>query len=130
VTPPDIRTSRGSVSIGPDGRARLEWSTAFWARWKRKYNAVQVFVDSEVLRLCEPYIPLRTGMLIMSGILATRPGQGRVGWIVPYARRQYYMLRKPGTPTGPLRGPYWFERMKTTHKHEILEGARRVARQP
>jgi hypothetical protein len=50
-----------------------------------------------------------------------------VQWIAPYSRAQYYSARKPGRPTGPLRGPQWFPRMAAVHKDKILEGARRIA---
>lgn len=85
-----------------------------------------MFVDSEVLRLCEPYIPLLTGMLVQSGILGTHVGSGTVKWIAPYAAAQYYMERKNPSKTGPLRGPYWFERMKEVWKDTIIQGARKM----
>jgi len=65
-------------------------------------------------------------MMILSGILATVPGEGKVGWIAPYSRYQYYLKRPVGTPTGPLRGPYWFARMKAAHGKSILQGAKRI----
>ena len=38
----------------------------------------QQFIDSEVLRLCEPYVPMRNHDLIQSGTRATVIGQGKV----------------------------------------------------
>lgn len=124
---PIIETPRGSVIIGPNGKAELKWNANFKPKWQRKFSAAQVYVDFEVLRLCEPYTPLLTGMLIKSGILGTEIGSGTVQWIAPYARPQYYSARKPGSQTGPLRGPFWFERMKAAHKKGIIEGARKIA---
>ena len=121
-----IKTPRGSVSIGPNGKAQLVWNTNVGPKWTRRFNKAQVFVDSEVLRLSEPYIPLLTGMLIKSGILGTEPGSGKVKWIAPYAKAQYYSKRKPGSMTGPLRGPYWFRRMKEVHWKKIVDGAKRL----
>jgi hypothetical protein len=72
-------------------------------------------------------IPLLTGMLIKSGILGTDIGSGMVQWIAPYSKRQYYSSRKPGSQTGPLRGPKWFERAKQLHKREWIAGARKIA---
>jgi hypothetical protein len=40
---------------------------------------------------------------------------------------QYYSARKPGSQTGPLRGPFWFERMKQVSGKTILAGARHIA---
>ena len=87
----------------------------------------QKFVDSEVLRLSAPYVPLRTSMLLKSGQLGTDIGSGEVQYIAPYAHKQYYSPRKPGSATGALRGPLWFERMKADHGKEIIAGAKKIA---
>jgi hypothetical protein len=105
----------------------LQWNSNFRSRWQTKYSAAQKFMDSEVLRLCEPLTPLRTGMLVKSGTLGTDIGSGLVSWIAPYAKKQYYSPRKVGSETGPQRGPYWFARMKAAHKHYLVAGARRIA---
>ena len=125
--PPEIQTPRGAVVVGAGGKASLVWSTEFKPKWQKQFSAAQQFVDSEVLRGCEPYIPLLTGMLIMSGILGTDVGSGMVQWIAPYAKPQYYLKRKPGSQTGPLRGPFWFERWKAGHAKAVIAGACRIA---
>ncbi len=124
---PIIDTPRGSIVQGKNGSVRLVWNTNFRPKWQQRYSAAQRFVDSEVLRLSEPFIPLRTGMLIKSGILGTEIGSGEVSWIAPYARQQYFGTRRIGRETGPLRGGQWFERMKAVHKPTIIAGARRLA---
>ena len=124
---PVIETPRGRIVIGPSGKAVLTWNTNFRPKWQRRYSAAQKFVDSEVLRDCEPYTPLRTSMLIKSGTLGTVIGSGLVQWIAPYARYQYYLRRKTKSETGPLRGSFWFERAKATHKQRWIAGARRLA---
>jgi len=87
----------------------------------------QQFVDSEVLRLSDPYIPLDTGTLRDSGIIHTVIGSGKVKYETPYARFQYYSGRSPGTSaTGAKRGRLWFERMKADHKDAILRGAAKI----
>jgi len=125
--PPRIETPRGSIIRTKGGKAELRWNTNFRGRWQGQYSAAQRFMDSEVLRRSEPYTPLLTGMLVKSGTLGTDVGSGEVAWIAPYARRQYYSPRKPGSKTGALRGPYWFERMKASHGQAIIAGARRIA---
>ena len=127
MTPPVIKTPRGTISVNKNDKAVLTWNTNFRPKWQRQYSQAQKFVDSEVLRLCEPYIPLLTGTLIKTGILGTDIGSGTVKWIAPYARRQYYSPRKAGSQTGPLRGPYWFERMKAVHSRKIIRSARLIA---
>jgi len=126
---PEIRTPRGRIYIDKNGnKAILEWNTDFQPFWQRKFTKAQVFVDSEFLRVCEPYTPLLTGMLIKSGTLGTTPGEGVVRWIAPYSRRQYYLKRKTASQTGPLRGSRWGHRAKEAHGQKILRGARHIMR--
>ncbi len=75
---PVIETPRGKVVRTKTGKARLTWNTNFQPKWQVRYSRAQRFVDSEVLRTCEPMIPLLTGMLIKSGILGTDIGSGIV----------------------------------------------------
>jgi hypothetical protein len=132
MTAPKIETPRGKIVQTENGKAQLVWNPAVFSgggrgSWQGRYTAAQEFMDSEVLRLCEPYIPLRTSMLIKSGILGTDIGSGEVKWIAPYAKAQYYSPRKAGSMTGPLRGPFWFERMKVASGRKIVAGARKIA---
>lgn len=91
-----------------------------------KGGKVQQFIDSEVLRRCQPYVPMDTGELIRSGIRSTKIGSGEVKYRTPYARRWYYI--KAQFQGAPKRGTYWFERMKNEGgKEAILRGAREVA---
>lgn len=85
----------------------------------------QKYIDSEVLRRCDPYVPKDTGELIRSGIRETRLGSGKVKYRTPYARRWYY---EPAHFQGaPKRGNYWFERMKRNGgARAILQGAARI----
>lgn len=127
MTAPIIQTPRGTVVINENGKAELKFNTHFRNRWQRNYSDAQKFMDSEVLRDCEPYIPLQTGMLVMSGILGTDVGSGLVQWIAPYARAQYYRPGKPGSKTGRKRGPQWFERSKAVNKDHWVRGSKRIA---
>jgi hypothetical protein len=123
-----IQQPHNQVVHGPNGSAALVWSPQFAPKWTRRYSRAQMFVDSEVLRQCEPFTPLLTGTMIRTGILGTDIGSGRVSWIAPYARRQYYFGRSPGTSkTGPLRGRYWFERMKEVLGAKIIKAGKAIA---
>ena len=124
---PEIETPRGRIFVNAGGKAELVFNTNFQPKWQKNYSAAQRFVDSEVLRLSEPYTPLLTGMLVKSGALGTDIGSGEVKWIAPYARAQYYGTRKPGSLTGPLRGPWWFERGKKAWGPRVIAGARKLA---
>lgn len=103
----------------------LTFRTGFRRDKENDFSAAQKFVDSEVLRLSDPYVPMQTGTMKRSGISGTVVGSGEVRYQTPYVRRQYYNGRSPGTSNrGPLRGRLWFERMKADHKDEILQGAK------
>lgn len=96
------------------------------ARGLEDKGAVQKYIDSEVLRLCEPMVPFDQGTLVQSGNINTVIGSGQVKYRTPYARRWYYM--PASFQEAPRRGNYWFERMKNEGgKEKILDGARKIA---
>lgn len=115
-----IKTKNGEIKV------KLEWNPNFVPKYNTKFLKAQKYVDNTVLRFSEPYIPLITGTLIKSGILGTVIGTGEVQYLAPYAKKVYYSNSAIGRPTGPLRGPHWFERMKADKKDEIFKGARRL----
>lgn len=96
-----------------------------------KGGKAQIFVDSEVIRCCDSYVPFRTGMLKRSGITATVKGSGMVRYNTPYARLNYYSNKgngKEGMNKGGKRGRLWFERMKPDYKDSILNGVKKIVR--
>ena len=112
-----IHFKNGSVSC------RLTWNPGFGSQRTAKFQSVQSYVDSEVLRYCGPYVPFRTGMLMRSGELGTAIGSGKVSYIAPYARRLYYGTHFNFDRTGhPNAGPLWLERMKIDHRKDLLRG--------
>lgn len=105
---------------------RLVWNPTFATIQNARFSAAQKYIDSEVLRLDDPLIPLQTGYLKKSGQLGTKVGSGEVKYIAPYAGYQYYST--PETRGyDPQRGAKWFERMKAAHKEAILRGAQAYA---
>lgn len=134
-----IETPRGTVIKTKNGTANLTWNPSFTDKWQEQYTAAQKFVDSEVLRLSSPYIPFQSGMLEKSGILGTTIGSGKVVWNAPYARYLYYgkvmVGRAPKVLTArkltyhgaPMRGAFWFERMKKDKGKQILDNAALIA---
>jgi hypothetical protein len=119
---PKIQTPRGSIIITPGGKAELRWNVGFQKKWQGRFDNAQEYVDSEVIRVSEPFVPKVTGMLEKSGTLGTVPGSGEVSYITPYARRRYYSPGKVGSQTGPLRGPFWFKRAMAIYKPIIQRG--------
>lgn len=88
-------------------------------------GAVQQFIDSEVIRLMEPYTPFRDGTLKGAPQSQSQIGSGVINQQLPYARRWYYT---PANFSGaPMRGTKWFERMKADHRDSILRGAAQIA---
>ena len=129
---------------------------ALEARGLKPGGKVQKFIDSEVIRLCDPKVPFATGVLKHSAITASVIGQGIVVYSTPYARYLYYgqvygpnipryeagelagFWSPPGKkkhPTGrkltyngaPERGALWFERMKAERGDDIIRGAAALA---
>lgn len=95
------------------------------------FSRCQKFIDSECLRLSDPYVPFRTGMLKKSGISGTVLGSGVIEYTAPYGKQQYYTNAGRGIEglnrtngTKGLRGKLWFERMKADHKGEIERKAK------
>ena len=109
----------------------LIFRTGFKPETENRFNMTQKFIDSEVLRLSDPYVPFRTGMLKKSGISGTVIGSGIVEYTAPYAKPNYYTNAGKGkegmnktSGTKGLRGAFWFDRMKADHKDEILKKAK------
>lgn len=105
---------------------KLEWNPDFSSKQTEHFTSAQKFVDSEVLRLNAPYMPIKTGALIKSGQLGTVIGSGEVNYVAPYAAAQYYTTSE-GRSYDSQRGAKWFERMKADHKSEIISGAKKKA---
>lgn len=134
-----IENPKGSIIKTKNGKAKLTWNPNFVGKWQGQYTAAQKFVDSEVLRLSDPYIPMQTGMLKKSGILGTVIGSGEVVWNAPYARYLYYgqvmigrapkkvISAKLTYHGAPMRGAFWFERMKKDKGKQILDKAALIA---
>ena len=128
-----IETPRGVIQTNENGKAELIWNSGFGNEKSKQFSNAQKIIDSEVLRKCDPYVPMQTGSLKKSGILGTVVGSGVVEYIAPYARRQYYTNSGNGRQginknnnhnIHCLRGKLWFERMKANYKDEILRKAK------
>ncbi len=118
---------------------RLELSDIDYIIRKRGLNnrgSVQYLIDSEVIRLSDPYVPFLSGTL-KDAKRHTFIGSGDVRYYAevpkygtPYAKINYYRNAgngNEGTAHGGKRGKLWFERMKIDHKQEILNAAARKA---
>lgn len=115
---PEIKTPRGEILYNKAGtKARIHWNPEFTPKWRSKYRSAQFAHDKKVWEECEPFTPKKTGALIISGKLGSVFGTGILKWVAPYSGYQYFMSR----PIGPgLRGPFWFERMKSVKGKGII----------
>jgi hypothetical protein len=99
-------------------------------RGLQKGGKVQQYIDSEVQRCTDSYIPFNTGRLKQSTIDSTVKGSGMVHYDTPYARKVYYQnngMGKQGLNRGGKRGRLFFERMKADHLPGILKGVKQIA---
>ena len=119
-----ITNPRGAIIRGKNGKAELIWNAGCAPRMNEMLSKKQEIIDSEVLRLCAPMVPKRTGALERSGTLGTVIGSGEVQYITPYAAKLY---RHPeysfSTRYHQLAQAEWFEAMKKQHRDEILAAA-------
>lgn len=128
-----------TVTVNGTATGELRWSRSFSRQWGERYRRAQIFMDSEVLRLNDRYVPFRQGGLKRSGIQGTTVGSGMVRYIAPYARYQYQGKLMVGPAPKQLtsiplryhsgdanRGAKWFEVMKARHGAEIIRGVRRI----
>ena len=93
--------------------------------FSNRLQKAQKFVDSEVLRksdIVPPIVFTRSeGMLRDSGVLGTKIGSGRIRYLAPYAKKQYYKGRSSGK-----RGRYWVKRAMLAHGDAIASGAQKI----
>ncbi|MBQ8540576.1 MAG: capsid protein [Clostridia bacterium] len=86
---------------------------------------VQKMFDSEVERLCRPYVPVDTHTLQNSPEAATDFGSGVLVYNTPYARRIYYTHRgqaaNSAKPQDPRAGKLWLENMKRDNMDHLKE---------
>lgn len=145
------------MKIEFDARLELDDLNAILARrGLLPGGRVQTVVDEAVLRYCAPKVPFDTGYLIRQALQTSIIGQGLIVYGTPYARYLYYgevygpnipifeagelagFYSPPGQkkhPTGraltyqgaPERGAFWFERMKTEHREDIVREAAAAA---
>lgn len=131
---------------------QLVWDSSARAARKQQFHRAQVFVDSELIRLMKRYTPARNLYLSEKApVLGTKVGSGRICYLAPYARYQYYgklmVSRLTGSPWArhgeskvitdraltysrlrhPEAQPLWFEVTKSRHKAQILRGAAAIA---
>ncbi len=91
------------------------------------HGDAQKAVDTEVERLCRPYVPVDTGTLQRSPQFATDFGSGEVIYSTPYARKIYYTHKGEAAHSAkmqdPRAGKLWLERMKADNLEHLRDFA-------
>lgn len=97
------------ISIKEDrtGKMWVDWH-GYEGEINAKFTLAQKYVDSEVLRLCDPYTPEDSSDLIKSGTISTKIGSGLVQWNTPYAKKMYY--GNYNYRGAPIKGSHWGSR--------------------
>jgi hypothetical protein len=93
-------------------------------------NSARVYLASEVKRLCDPYVPMQSGHLKNTAVVAS--DGSTLTYQGPYAHYQYagqvLAGRAPKKPTGAsltysgggMRGAQWDKRMLADKKDELV----------
>lgn len=133
-------------------QVQLVWRNGFRADAQKQFHKAQCFVDSETIRLMKRYTPARNLFLSEKApVLGTKIGSGRIYYLAPYGRYQYYGKLMVSSVNGSawarhgekkvltgrslhystLRHPEaqakWFETTKQRYKKQILRGAAAIA---
>lgn len=106
--------------------AHFQWNNR--NRIPQNVEQAQKYLDSQVLKDTDKYVPMRTGILVKSGILGTRIGSGEIEYIAPYAKKLYYGVTiKLSKSRHPLACAKWFEASKAVNKRSWLAEVRKIA---
>ncbi len=88
----------------------------------------QLWLDNEIVKDTEPYVPRREGTLTRSVYPSRNRGVGQLVYNVPYARKLYFALgRAFNRSTHPQACAQWFEKAKAVCLGKWVKGANRVA---
>ena len=85
----------------------------------RPGGKVQMFLDTEIIKHCDPYVPRDTGML--AGI-----GSGQIVYNTPYAEK-VYTTPELNFQGAPMRGAFWAPRMWADRGKDIMQGTAKLA---
>jgi hypothetical protein len=118
LTPVEIRTHTVDMRIVFDSQLPEQLTALIGPD-----SPVQQFIDHEILRTIEQYVPKLTGTLIRSATEHTVIGSGLIKWVTPYARFQYFKNPGPPRPTGEIRGRDWIGRWSNDGNVENIVAA-------
>lgn len=87
-------------------------------------NRARIFLANEVARLSDPYVPMQSGQLKNTRIVA--PDGRYIKYIQPYSQVQYRGITASGRPFryngAPMRGSQWDKRMMADRGQDVVRG--------
>lgn len=96
-------------------------------RFAPRYAKAQKFLDSEVLRGCGPFVPMRTGHLMKSGNTGTVIGSGKVIYNALYAKKCFYARNtRFSKDKHPKACAQWIVPAKAEHLQEWRNGVDQI----
>ena len=96
-------------------------------RLNKKFSLAQKYLDNEVLKDSDPFVPFRTGNLRNSGITGTVLGSGNVVYSAPYSKPMYYGVHFNFSKVKhPQACAQWFEKAKALKKKAWLAGVNKI----
>ena len=91
-------------------------------------SRAQTLLDHQVVSDTDPYVPMDSGALKTSALLATDFGSGEVRYATPYAAAQYYGLPNKRKGAHPHAVMEWFEHSKAANKTRWIAMVKRMVR--
>ena len=85
-------------------------------------------LSSQILKDCNEFCKMDTGMLIMSSYIHSDLKHGRLVWQTPYAARQYYEIKTAYTDQNPQAQWRWCEAAKTRYQDRWVKQAQAIVR--
>lgn len=110
-------------TFGLDFRVEIDQG-ALTDKFQERLDRAQAFLDSEVIRQSRPFVPFVQGMLANTVVIEE---PGKVVYVQPYARRQYYGETFNFTTTfHPQAGAMWTERAKAAYLESWKAGVEQI----
>ena len=97
------------------------------SKYPKRLHRAQMWLDNEVMKDLNPYVPFRTGALAQSVIRFTNIGSGKVVYMTPYARRIYHSRGLNFNRfVHPLATDHWVEPAKVRCMKKWVNGVKKI----
>lgn len=96
---------------------------------EKRFEQAQAYIDSECIRLMQPYVPVALPFWNNAGKLrdsAENPEHGVIEYTAPKARHDYYANVNHANGGNPQAQRMWFEFMKQESAGSILRGVVKI----